>query len=159
MIITLADLLVALPGPWRQIEWQSRVIKTPPQRERAELALSDQLTLALEVSTREAQERRLTLLGQAADQPLMFEVYLLNAQRQDAAPGILGLATTAEQAAGVAADKVTRAIVCGAEVHSLPPWLSFRVAERLRQAQDRLHRVGLRFVTDPAANECVFGEP
>lgn len=156
MIITLAEILAALPGPWRHVEFKST--KFPPQRERAELDLDDYLTLALIVSTEDVQEMRLELLGpNAAPQP--FEVYLLNAQGNDAAPGIIGRATTAEEAVAVAADKVTRAIVCGREPKHLPPWLSFRVAERLHHAQDRLHRTALRFVTDPAANAFVFGEP
>lgn len=158
MTLTLAEILLALPGSWQIVQRKSPIIKTPPQRERAELALDDHLTLALEVTTHTAQLRRLGIVGWDAP-PMPAEVYLLNAQGHDAAPGVLGLATTTEEAVAVAADKVTRAILCGREIHSLPPWLSFRVAERLHQAQDRIHRIGLRLVTDPAANECVFGEP
>lgn len=153
MTLTLADILDALPGPWQRVAFKST--KTPPQRERAELALDDHLTLAVVVSTKDVQEWRLELIRPDTT-PQTFEVYLLDAQGLDAAPGVLGLATTTEEAVAVVADKVTRAILCGREIHSLPPWLSFRVAERLHQAQDRLHRIALRFVTDPAADYNVY---
>ena len=149
MTLTLADLLAAMPGAWQHIERKS-IFKSTPQRARVELALEDHLTLALEVTTQAAQARRLGIVGWDAP-PLPVEVYLLNAQGHDAAPGVLGLAKTTEEAVAVAADKVTRAILCGRDPKRLPPWLSFRVAERLRAAAERATRIGLRFVTDPAA--------
>lgn len=136
MILTLTEILAALPGPWQHIERKSPIIKTPPQRDRVELALENHLTLALEVTTQAAQARRLGIVGWDAP-PLPVEVYLLNAQGHDAAPGALGLATTVEEVVAVAADKVTRAILCGRVPGRLPPWLGPKVAERLRQTAAR----------------------
>ena len=61
MTLTLAEILLALPGSWQRVTFKST--KTPPQRERAELALDDHLTLALEVTTHTAQLRRLGIVG------------------------------------------------------------------------------------------------